>query len=452
MTTPPSPPVGDPAEHPATEPDPDRPGILLVDDGELEEVAKVLESQGLAFERLRGGMIPSEVAPPRDLLIVTPRRVERVRRGSPKDANPGRPLRIIAVSEDSPALRRRLRRNGLHLLVRLPADAEIWRLLIARALYEGDERREDPRVAVGSPVSVTPDRRGTTERAPVESTAILVDLSNRGCRLRTTEAFAEGDPIVFSLPESTSASPSGADPSETTPTASEPLTLRGRVRRIAIERSASSDEALRTLAIVFDAEMPRKNRNRLTSLINRWASGPESMRTSSRVGSPAIPPCQLPSLPDLTLDDETDPPVPARATTRVRLGEAPKPASERRSQPRGRFESPIVAQSEEGPTVLIGRDLSARGMRIERVGSLQLGDRFRLALHGPGIDEPFIVHAEIIRDDGKDGFGLLFDRVDRKTAAGLEKLVACLPDVESLEDGEINGMGAILFEIMTESG
>ena len=92
---------------------PKSPGILLVDDGELDEVAHVLDEQGTPYTRLRGGQIPSEVAPPRDLLIVTPRRVDRVRRGSPSDAAPGRPLRIIAVTEDSPAMRRRLRRNGL---------------------------------------------------------------------------------------------------------------------------------------------------------------------------------------------------------------------------------------------------------------------------------------------------------------------------------------------------
>ena len=30
----------------------------------------------------------------------------------------------------------------------------------------------------------------------------------------------------------------------------------------------------------------------------------------------------------------------------------------------------------------------------------------------------------------------------------LEKMVACLPDVESLEDGEMAGLGAILSEIV----
>ena len=86
---------------------PTGPGILLVDDGELDEVARVLDEQGVAYERLRGGRIPDEVAPPRDLLIVTPRRVERVRRGSPADAKPGRPLRQPPRQQHRQSLPRR---------------------------------------------------------------------------------------------------------------------------------------------------------------------------------------------------------------------------------------------------------------------------------------------------------------------------------------------------------
>lgn len=406
--------------------------ILLVDDGELDEVAKVLEAEGLSYERMRGGRIPADVAPPRDLLIVTPRRVECVRRGSPSGAGPGRPLRIIAVAEDSPPMRRRLRRAGLHLLVRLPADAEIWRLLVARALYQGNERREDPRVAVGSRVAMDVD----LPRSEAESATLLVDLSNRGCRLRTRENFSVGDPIAFALPADLEAGRKG-----------ESLTLRGRVRRIANE--AGSDQCM--LAVVFDPDLPRKSRSQLAALINRWASGPDSLGETRAAIAPAIPACQLPSLPELTLDDETDPPVPALPEIRVQLADVEEnPNAERRSQPRGSYESQVAAEGRDGPIVLLGRDLSAGGMRIERMGLLKLGDRFRVALHGPVPGEPFVVHAEITRDDGDDGFALVFDGVDPATATELEKLVACLPNVESLEAGEAGGLGAILSEILLD--
>ncbi len=407
-------------------------GILLVDDGELDGLVKVLESLGLPYERLRGGRIPAEIPPPNDLLIVTPRRVERVRRGSPIGASPGRPLRIIAVEEDSPPMRRRLRRAGLHLLVRLPANPEIWRLLIARALYQGSERREDERVAVGSRVAIDAE----VPASEAERTTLLVDLSNRGCRIQTRQPFSVGDAIAFALPMD----PSAGDKDE-------PPTLQGRVRRIVSD--TDSDHSM--LAVLFNSDMPDKNRTRLTALINRWASGPDSLGAASETIKPTISPCQLPSLPELTLDDETDPPVPAQSETPVRLADASKTQdSDRRELARGRFESQIIAEGEDGPTVLIGRDLSAGGMRIERLGRLKLGDRFKVALHGPVAGEPFVVNATIARDDGDDGFGVVFDGVDPATAAELEKLVTCLPNVESLDAGEIGGLGAILSEIILD--
>lgn len=438
------------------------PGILLVDDGELDEVARVLDGQGIAYTRLRGGQIPDEIAPPRDLLIVTPRRVERVRRGSPAEAAPGRPLRIIAVAEDSPAMRRRLRRNGLHLLIRLPADAEIWRLLVARALYKGSERRQDPRVTVGSQVALDPNPQDATPgeadheaQADVRSearidagidagtdgpTTILVDLSNRGCRLQTTAPLTVGDPIEFTIPANDQA---GTDP--------RPLVLRGTVRRLV--REPADDR--RMLAVLFDPAMPEHDRTRLTALINHWASGPHSIDAAVVSGAPAIPSTQLPSLPDLTLDDETDPPILASSELRVQLGagsgsKAPseEDPADRRVHTRGHYASTVVAESEDGPFVLIGRDLSAGGMRIEAHPDLHVGDRFTIALHGPMPGEPIVVDAEIVRDDGREGFGVVFDELSGAPAQALEKMVACLPDVESLEDGELAGLGAILSEIV----
>ena len=127
------------------------PRILLIDDGELEPVAAMLARLGIEHTRLRGGLVETGLAPPSDLLIATPRRAGAVRRGSPVGANTGRPLRIIAVGEDSNAMRRMLRRMGFHLLVRRGAHPDVWRLLVERALFEGDERRVDPEVTRARP-------------------------------------------------------------------------------------------------------------------------------------------------------------------------------------------------------------------------------------------------------------------------------------------------------------
>ena len=408
-------------------------GILLVDDGELDGVARVLDSEGLPYARMRGAHIPAQVEPPRDLLIVTPRRVDRVRPAPPATGKKrGRPLRIIAVQEDSPSMRRRLRQAGLHLLVRQSADSEIWRLLIARALYRGNERREEPRIAIGSRVAI----EAGAAASDADSQTTLVDLSNRGCRLQTRETFSVGDPITFALPTHEE---SGGELVS--------FILRGQVRRIAFDTSSGQT----MLAIVFDPNMSEKNRAQLTALINRWAAGSESSETAHQVIGPSIPACQLPSLPDLLLDDETDPPVAARSRICVELADVARgPGQERRSHNRARYASKLVADGRDGPVVLIGRDLSPGGMRIERLGLLGLGDRFRVALHGPTLSEPIVVDAEITRDDGDAGFALVFDAVGAEVALELEKLVACLPDVESLDAEEVEGLGAVLAEILLD--
>ena len=409
-------------------------GIVLVDDGELEDVARVLEAGGLAFDRYRGGQIPKHIDAPRELLIVTSRRLEHVVSKRKSTGHSGEPLRIVAVSEDSPALRRRLRRQGMNLLVRLPANRETWRLLIARALYQGEERRDDTRIATEVAIEAE------------QSDAILVDLSNRGCRIQTGSALAVGDAIQFTIPGASL--PDGM---------TEPLALAGRVRRVA--QLAGSQR--RTCAVVFDANLARATRQRLTAVINHWASGHTATTSDPRLAGAAIPSCRLPSLPDLMLDDETDPPVRAgdhaghdveidllETASRPEHGDDSRNPGNRRGAPRGHFPTVLRANREDRPLALVGRDLSARGMRIERHPELVLGDRFRLALHGPTLARPLTLDATVVRDDAEQGLALAFIGVARETAASLEKIVACLPDVESLEDGELAGLGTVLSEIM----
>ena len=447
--------------------------IALVDDGELEDVARLLEASGIPFTRHRGGQIPDAIEAPRSLLVVTARRLEHVvppraqrggRRGnrgssggsgsgSKSKRGDGRvdrttsaertpdagPLRIVAVSEDSPALRRRLQRQGMQLLVRLPAQRETWRLLIARALYQGEDRRVDARVAPDVAVEAA------------QGGAVLVDLSNRGCRIQTRSPLAVGDALQLSIPAASLPQDGGGS-----------LCVTGRVRRIA--QLEGSDR--RTCAIVFDADLPLTTRRRLTAAINHWASGDAAADRAPTAEGPRIPACRLPSLPDLMLDDETDPPIRANEDVAIELSGAPlaatsnprgaasvanaQAAANRRSSPRGHFPSVVRASRGDRPIALVGRDLSARGMRIERHPDLNLGDRFRLALHGPTLADPITLDAAVVRDDGDQGLALAFIGVSSRTARTLEKLVACLPDVESLEDGEIAGLGTVLSEILSD--
>ena len=110
--------------------------------------------------------------------------------------------------------------------------------------------------------------------------------------------------------------------------------------------------------------------------------------------------------------------------------------------------SPRQPTGPDHSRVLMGRDLSPLGMRVESSPDLCVGDRFRLALYGPGRGEPYVVRAEILRDDQRGGLYLGFQDVPAEIAGELEKLVACLPDVESLEGEESDALGAIISEIV----
>ena len=412
----------------------DSPRILLLDDGELDEVAGLLDDLDLPFTRLRGGDVGDRAAPPLDLLIATPRRAEVVRRGSPPGARQGRPVRIIAVREDSNAMRRMLRRMGYHLLVRLPAHESIWRLLVRRAIYQGDERRRDTRVAVGSAVSLSGDRE--------RSSAVLMDISNRGCRLLSPVPFQLDTRLSLELPAGT--------------TGGEPLQLSGRLVRISGE-SSGDDSLGHAAAMIFDDDLGDEQSTRLGGVINKWSMGPNSIIEAGH-GEPTLPARESTSIPGLMLDDETDPAIRVGEEVALRIrtsrdetaDDERKSAAERRAHSRGSFASPVLARAEQRSRVLMGRDLSAGGMRVERLSDLAVGDRLRLAIYGPSRGEPFSVCAVVIRDDGEDGLALAFEDVASDTAEALDKLVACLPSVESLEDGETRGLGAVISEILDD--
>src|SRR5262249_29885706 len=167
------------------------PAVLVLDDGELDDVQEMLQEMAIPFARVRGGAIVAGSEPPRDLLIATPRRIDAVR-DAVGEAIDG-PVRMMVVNEDSNALRSQLRRSGFDYLVRRPVHAEALRLMLLHCCYKGEERRRELRVAVGIEVSF---RVGLGENS-----ATLVDLSSRGCRLLTQRGLGGGKGIIVQIPE-----------------------------------------------------------------------------------------------------------------------------------------------------------------------------------------------------------------------------------------------------------
>jgi hypothetical protein len=404
------------------------PAVLVLDDGELDDIQSILEDLRVSFGRVRGGAIVEGTPPPTDLLISTPRRIEAV--GTRQVEGSG-PLRVVVVSEDSNALRAQLRRIGFDFLVRRPVHPEALRLLLLHCLYKGDEKRRDRRVPVGFEVSF---RAGLLNRR-----ATLADLSMRGCRLLSRTRIDSGKRIRIQIP-------GALDPNEL-------LTLTGRVLRETPDPGAGS-EPLYALAVLFDP-VGGDAQAALEKIIDERAQGPATLRPSAGRGhegggsarpAPTCPAGGEPPGEDAVahVDVEVDVGLETPGSARSDAGSE----AERRRGRRAAYELTVPAFGNRALRVLVGRDLSMGGMRIERLPGIEMGDRLHLAIYGDPGDPPFLVWGTVSRDDGEGGMALLFDPVDASISGRLESLVGSLPAVENLHDTEVGAMGTVMSEIL----
>ena len=83
------------------------PAVLLLDDGELDDVQTILDDCQISYGRVRGGAIVPKTPAPRRLLITTPRRIEAVQFGDAQAADLMRIVVVVFVTRRS-AFQRRL--------------------------------------------------------------------------------------------------------------------------------------------------------------------------------------------------------------------------------------------------------------------------------------------------------------------------------------------------------
>lgn len=376
--------------------------VLLVDDGELEDVRELLADLGADFAHLRGGVVPEQVHPPRDLFITTSRRAQLARDWPPHAGGPGRPVKIAIVTEDSQTARGMLRRLGYDFLVRRPVHPMALRLLVLRALYRGEEKRRETRVAVGYDVAL---RSGLRRRR-----ALLADLSTRGCRLIAEKEYDRGTGMSVLIPAEIA---QGKE-----------LALKGRVLRSSVEAGAPKRI---TIAVGFEKLSPTQRR-RLVEIVRERTTGPAVLQDS---GGRRAPVSRAPRR--------------GLAPKRPRCNES----DEKRRNRRAQYGRSVVALARDGRQVLLGRDLSIGGMRVEPNPELSVGARVKLAIYGAAREEPFLLRATVARDDGDHGLALRFEPVEEGVAARLEALVAGLPSVEALLEGEARSLGTVLSRLVS---
>jgi hypothetical protein len=450
------------------------------------------------FGRVRGGAIAPNTPHPKSLLMATPRRISAVSAIDEASEGEDPPVRVVVVDQDSKTLRDQLRQVGFDYLVRRPVHPEALRLLIMHSLYRGDEKRREPRVAVGLEISF--------QTGEIPRRATLVDLSTGGCRLISSFELQAGKQILVTLPESLGAT--------------ESITLEGKILRSSYDKRIG-EEGMHSAAVHFE-NLSTELRHELEWVIEDKVGGPPALKTTPQSAqndtganpstphakptytikrgeqrrplrrtllekeSPALkadprsegaaPPVTSNTTSDAAVEQEhypisvpvdvkmarTERPapepveeiaaqVPAEAIEQG--NEAPEPSispDDRRATPRHPYAAKVPAFGARALRVLVGRDLSVGGMQIESNPDLEVGDRLHLAIYGDASEEPFLVWGTILRSDGRGGTAVVFDPVHPSIAKQLEALVASLPAVESLHDDEAAAMGTVLTEIINE--
>jgi hypothetical protein len=404
--------------------------VLLLDDGELDDVQECLEEMGIAFGRVRGGAIIRKTPPPSRLLISTPRRIDAVSLPAAGGEAAKKLVRIVVVSEDSTTLREQMRRIGFDYLVRRPVHPEALRLLLLRCLYAGEERRGEERVPMGIEVSF---RTGLLPRR-----ATMVDLSSRGCRLLSSYALEPGRRVSVQVPDDQR----------------DPLLVRGQVVRISLDENLGPGGPY-SAAVAFDT-LPDADQQRLGRILARRAVGsatwvgsagdelllpPEARgenlrRVELAVDVRVAPTPELPRAVAVAVEGASD------------FEDEDAAEAERRRSARAAYSRKVPAFDERAMRVLVARDLSVGGMRVEHLSGLGVGDRLHLAVYGSAAGDPTLVWATVARDDGPDGIALVFDDVSSDTAKRIEKVLVDLPAIESLHDDEARAMGTVMTEIL----
>lgn len=382
--------------------------MLLCDGDELDDVATILRGLGVSFEHRRGAEAAQPLPLPADLLVASARRALVLPPAPVGPLEAAGPARVAIATADSPGLRTGLREAGFGLLVRRPVHPTALRLLLLRLLYRGSERRRHPRVSVG--VSTR------WRRALVWRRAILAELSAGGCRLLTSRLVPVGRRLRIEVP----------DPS--IPGAR--IRVRGRVVRA---NALAPGDPTATVAIQF-LEPKAAVLARLEQIVAAYELGPASMPGGWVLEEPAAPtPGEAPS-------EQSKQPVAAEASV-----------SERRSSPRTRYGARIVTLGEEAAHVVMGRDLSLGGVRIEPHGGLERGQSLALALHGAGLAVPIVVRGTVKRDDGEAGLVIVFDALPAAQGEALAKLLASLGGIETLGPSG-SGQESVVTQILPAEG
>jgi hypothetical protein len=118
-------------------------------------------------------------------------------------------------------------------------------------------------------------------------------------------------------------------------------------------------------------------------------------------------------------------------------------ASERRRDARHSYGKRVIARGSERPRVLLGRDLSLGGMRVDPDPDLPLGTELQVALHARAGVTPLVLVARVVRDDGEGGLFLGFQDVTDGQREYLSGMLGLLPTLDE------SGQSVVVSEVLS---
>ncbi len=404
------------------------PKNLLIDDGELDLVRALFVELGVDYEEVQGSKAQPALSLPTALLVTTAPFAASLKLNRTRTKRPDEPTWLAFIEADSRTQSRLLRDAGFDFIVPQRVHPAALRLLLARGCFDGDDTQKVTRVAFGGEITFGPTLR--------RRKAIMIEISPRGCRFLTSRPPKVDARFAIQIPRDHRGS----------------FELDGRVVRLAPGRQEGGLENETAVGFRFAPLKPEQVEQLKGILIERLAgplplpSGvpvirPVAPQPRFRTGSSSVPlpPATVPQRPLAPLGPDEAPTLPAlrmRPRRLMPVDAPPEPPSEPGPQrlPRALFEREVAAICAGGTRVLLGRDLSEQGMRVERHAKLKLGERVRIVIHAAAREEPLLVEAHVDRDDGTAGMVLRFDFVETADLGRLRRLIEALPKIRRLDD------------------
>ncbi|MEM7410680.1 MAG: PilZ domain-containing protein [Myxococcota bacterium] len=371
----------------------DAPAVLIVDDGELDEIEAILTDLGAAGERCSDGSL-DPLPRPRALLVTSgPRAMEM-----PPLMGEAEPIWVCLYGPDFLPLREHLKDKGVHYLVSAELPRRGLALFLNQLLHGGSDERGVRRIPLSCALTL---EVGFEKRA-----AQLIELSRESCVIATGEEIPDGPRLKVCLPAEL--------------TGDQNLELEGQWVRS--ERDERPGEVPQVHSVIRFPSLGADDMARIHDLLTGHAPGaqvtplvaePDTVSEDSRAD---------------WLSDDLPPDFQETAGWNQEHGE-------RRRDPRVPYDRQVDALRWPGHAGLrtgLGHDLSRSGVRIIAAAPPPLGTSLTLALYGSKREEPVLVDAEVVRA-GEGDVGLRFLRLDPGQRRGIDRLIEAAPQLEDLE-------------------